>query len=100
MITVKNRRTYDGPGEYIGRPSPLGNPFPMKEEAQRFEVIAWYKGWLWDQVRKENVEVTKELDRLTDIAAYGDLILICWCAPKPCHGDVVKAYIEWRLKQE
>ena len=28
-----------------------------------------------------------------------DLVLICFCAPKKCHGDVIKAAIEWYINK-
>ena len=93
MITVASKR--DGAeGEYIGRPSVLGNPFAIGRDGTRDEVIAKYRVWLWDEVRKV-CDLTFELERLATIALKGDLTLVCWCAPQPCHGDVVKAYIEW-----
>ena len=60
MITVANRRT-GAVGEYIGRPSPLGNPFMIGRDGTRDEVIAKYRVWLNDQLQI-NVE---EKARLT-----------------------------------
>ena len=31
MVKVENKRTYKGDGVYIGRPSVLGNPFPVEQ---------------------------------------------------------------------
>ena len=28
-----------------------------------------------------------------------DIVLICWCKPKPCHGDILAKAIEWLAKQ-
>jgi hypothetical protein len=39
--------------------------------------------------------VMAELKRLAMIAAESDLILSCWCAPEPCHGEIVRAAIEY-----
>jgi hypothetical protein len=39
MITVGNKKL-GARGIYVGRPSPLGNPFPLQCEAQRSAVIA------------------------------------------------------------
>ena len=93
MITVASKRT-GATGEYIGRPSVLGNPFAIGRDGTRDEVIAKYKRWLWARV-KETADEVVELHRLAELAKQGDLTLVCWCAPKPCHGDVIKAYIEW-----
>ena len=102
MIYVRNRRTWKGFwGTYIGRGSPLNNPFVMESEADRDRVIQQYRRWLWEKITStEDNEVLKEIHRLVDIAKKKDLYLVCWCAPKACHGDVVKACIEWMLKEE
>jgi hypothetical protein len=28
-----------------------------------------------------------------------NLILVCWCKPKACHGDVIQKAIEWMIEQ-
>lgn len=84
------------PGEYVGRPSVLGNPFAMGVHGDRTEVIAKYRVWLNDQLH-DNEAVVAELQRLVLLAYEGDLNLICWCAPRPCHADVIKSCIEWLM---
>ncbi len=98
MIKVVNKRS-GTPGEYIGRPSVLGNPFVIGRDGTRDEVIAKYRVWLNDQLH-ESEAVGRELSRLTDLARDGDLNLVCWCAPQACHGDVVKSCIEWMLSAD
>lgn len=98
VITIVNqRRTKEG--EYIGRPSPLGNPFSSKsgtlaefQVATVEEAIGNYAMWLEQQIEiEENQAVITELNRLITIAIRdGALKLRCWCAPGPCHGDVIK----------
>jgi hypothetical protein len=94
MIKVINIRSYKGEYEYIGRPSVLGNPFVAHGESERMTVIAQYRRWLWDEFRKPGA-VHDEIVRLFEISQHGDLVLGCWCSPKPCHGEVIKALIEW-----
>ncbi len=63
---------------FIGRPSKWGNPFVIGRDGTRQEVIAKYRAWIVDQ---------PEL-----MAALGELrgkVLGCFCAPRPCHGDVL-----------
>lgn len=94
-------------GEYIGRGSPLGNPYSHQEGttalykvASREEAIEKYRIWLEDQIVKENQEIINELERLTDLALYeGKLLLRCFCAPAPCHGDVIKDTIEGLIER-
>jgi hypothetical protein len=94
MITVANKR-HGAPGEYIGRPSPLGNPFPIGPvHGTRENVIDKYRAWLtciWNN--GGSGPELRELFRLADLALAGDLRLLCYCAPKACHGDVIKEFI-------
>ena len=99
MINVVNKKNYIGSGEYIGRGSPLGNPFKMMGESEREVVIKRYKQWLWEQINKET-EQKKEIMRLArKYKKEGVLVLICYCAPKSCHGSVIKAAIEWIVRE-
>lgn len=115
MITVVNKRTDDGtaPGArvYIGRPSPLGNPWSHKpgtlaafRAASREDAITAYDGWIRGALKPRfanaQTPIAIEFDRLCDLARRGDIVLVCWCAPLACHGDVLKKLIEARLERE
>ncbi len=63
---------------YVGRPSLWGNPFTIGKDGTRLEVIQKYEAWL-----KTQPKLMKMLPRLRG------LTLGCWCAPMPCHGDVL-----------
>ena len=81
MPRLFNKRT-DAPSYsmvYIGRPGPFGNPFTIGEDGTRAEVIAKYEEWLM-----RNPEL---LERVHTELPGKDLL--CWCAPLPCHGDVL-----------
>ena len=69
------RERYD---VYIGRPSRFGNPFVVGRDGTRDECIARYRLWLRTQP-----QLLAELPRLRG------KVLGCWCAPRPCHGDVL-----------
>lgn len=77
---------------YIGRPGPLGNPFRMRSESdrERDRVVAEYKIWMEKEVDR-NPEFRQQ------ILALRGHDLACWCAPKPCHGDVI---ISWLTKHK
>jgi hypothetical protein len=93
MIEIKNKRDYSGSGVYVGRPSPLGNPFPMLNEGMRDEVCDKYQAWLRAEYKK-NGAVKAELERLARMyKAQGRLVLVCWCAPKRCHAQSIKKAI-------
>ena len=100
MIQVVNRHKYSGDGVYIGRGSPLGNPYthyktPTKAQfvvSSRREAIEKFEDWLENQ--PEDSSARKELNRLTDLYANaGSLVLICSCAPLECHGHVISRMI-------
>jgi len=99
MITVVNVKHDKRPEViYIGRRmpgragSPLGNPFKASKYS---DAIDRYRRWLWEQLSTDTPQ-RREIDRLLRMHWAGqDLLLGCWCAPAPCHGDVVKATIEW-----
>jgi hypothetical protein len=68
----------------------LGNPFLVGRDGTREEAIARYRRWLRAQWRHDGA-VRQELERLA--AKYrrdGQLTLRCWCAPRPCHADVIR----------
>lgn len=93
-ITVLNKRTYTGPGQYIGRPSPLGNPFIIGRDGDRNEVINKFRRWLWKEMQSET-PARREVLRLARVyREQGRLALVCWCSPDPCHGDVIANAIE------
>lgn len=101
MIKVVNKKTYQSqnniPNIYIGRPSILGNPFEMNSENERQHVINLYKRELLDRVRWNNNDTIQELLRIHNLNKnYGEVHLVCWCAPLPCHGDIIK----WLLERE
>jgi hypothetical protein len=88
MPRALNYRTVGLPAGavYIGRVMPRyrlpgskwGNPFRRGRDGTRAEVIELYRAWLCDQPAL--------------MAALPELHgrdLVCWCAPEPCHGDVL-----------
>lgn len=82
--TVANRRkTIRRTGDvYIGRPSAWGNRFVIGLDGSRAEVIEKYRAWIASDDRVA-VALRQNLHRLRGKR------LVCWCAPAPCHGDVL-----------
>lgn len=101
MIKVVNKRSGEE-GEYIGRPSPLGNPFTHLTRTKhamflcdtREESIRRYREWLEYHISEKTPEIMDEMQRLYDLSQEGDLNLVCWCKPLSCHGDILKEYLE------
>lgn len=92
-ITIVNKH-HGKSGEYIGRGSPLGNPFVIGKHGTREQVIDKYAVWLRQQIDAGNQTVLNELNRLGNKAIdEGTLSLQCFCYPKPCHGNIIKDVI-------
>jgi len=66
-------------GVYVGRPTPFGNPFEIGRDGTRAEVIKKYEEWITTNIGLRN-KAKKELKGKS---------LICWCAPLPCHADIL-----------
>jgi hypothetical protein len=92
-IKIKNKKTYQGEGFYIGRPSPLGNPFRITKTQTREDAIRRYSIWLKEQIL-HNPDILKTLDGLfSHLINNQSLTLVCWCSPESCHGDVIKQFL-------
>lgn len=63
---------------YIGRPSKWGNPFEIGRDGTREEVIEKFHRWL--------LERPGLVDEIHELRGKR---LGCWCAPLPCHGDIL-----------
>lgn len=90
---VINRHHFRGkawpkPAVYIGRGTPLGNPFTVAEHG--LDALDLYRRWLWDRIKARDRAVLQALRSIT--ARHH---LVCSCAPRPCHGDVVVAAWRW-----
>lgn len=83
-----------GPGaHYIGRGSALGNPFVMHHEGMRDEVCNKYQQWFDAKVAAQDEAVMTQLRRIYREAQQGPVVLGCFCAPRRCHGDTIKAFL-------
>lgn len=67
----------------IDRRSRWGNPFRIGRDGDRAEVIDRYR---------EHVHASPEL--LASVGELAGRVLGCWCAPAPCHGDVLAGLSE------
>jgi len=97
MITVVNmhrRKTTSENDFYIGRtpkfggPSPLANPFTVKEHG-RAECIRMYYDWLNTKIDEKDPDVMDEMKNIVDAADAGVAYLLCHCKPQACHGDAI-----------
>jgi hypothetical protein len=97
MIKLGNKKHGDV-GVYVGRPSILGNPFKVGRDGSLEEVIAKYRVWLWGEIKKHG-SVFNKLVELVELSKRGDLTLVCWCSPLPCHAEIIRNAIMWMRKQ-
>ena len=84
MLKVWNKRDPLTPKDalYVGRPTKWGNPYVIGRDGTRAEVIAKYKDFLTDLI------YTSDLF-MADLHELRGRDLVCWCAPKACHADVL-----------
>ena len=73
----------DGDFVRIDRRSDWGNPFKIGKKSSRAEVVANFEEYLAGK--------PELLERLPDLKGKA---LACWCAPRACHGDVLKRWVE------
>lgn len=99
MTEVVNLRSkpfeaYVAPGSVvrIDRKSKWGNPFVIGKDGDRDEVIRKYESWLWARIRAGQFAIE-------DLAELDGKRLACWCAPLPCHGDVLAKAAKWAAIQ-
>jgi hypothetical protein len=74
-----------------GEPGCWGNPFRIGPDGSREEVIARYAEWLRGEVDAERIS-------LEELAALDGKTLACWCAPRPCHGEVLVRASAWAAR--
>ena len=75
MEVVRRSQPHD---VYIGRPSKWGNPFVIGRDGTRADVIRKYEEY-----------ILSKPDLLADLHELRGKVLGCYCAPLPCHGDVL-----------
>jgi hypothetical protein len=66
----------------IDRKTKWGNPYRMRSERERMDVIKKYTYYLLDS------------ELVNDLHELEGKWLACWCYPKPCHGNVLKYLAE------
>ena len=93
----------------IYRPSILSNPYTHIKDKKtlamfvvntREEAIERYKGY-FDRMYNGNRPFRYLIDEIYEKYKRGeDIYLECYCAPLPCHGDIIKDKLEKRLVRE
>ena len=92
-MKILNRRTDEIPegAVPVHRPSLLGNPFKLNKvhaPGDRKKVIAPSQVYFDNRVKSDRT-FREQLAKIKDAPA-----LVCWCAPEPCHAEVIREYLE------
>ena len=84
----------------VDRSTPLGNPFHIGPDGTREEVIKKYAEWLPGAYKKGSLGVRAAIDNLVERTMYHpeEVVLLCWCHPRACHADVIKSFVEERVR--
>ena len=91
-MRILNRRNYSTLPEGaipVSRGTPFGNPFLIGRDGDRKEVIDKYR--IWFHRRLKNEQFKKDVIKLLGHD------LVCWCAPLPCHAQVI---VDWLRSRE
>lgn len=70
---------------YIGRPSKWGNMFSHLKKSAASYVSPSREA----AISEYEICLRMSPALLTDLLELAGKVLGCWCAPKPCHGDVL-----------
>ena len=102
-IVVVNKHTHT-PTEldvYIGRGSPLGNPYKLSDYSREVSISLYaveISQCISTKANTKNLNyqgVKDLLNRIWWMNRYeGQCNLVCYCAPLACHGDVIKGILD------
>jgi hypothetical protein len=96
---VVNKRSGDPYDVYVGRPTVWGNPYSHKPGIAQYHVptvedaVRMYRRYINDRIAREGLPFVHMLADL-----HGKR-LACWCAPGPCHAEVLVRASEWAHAQ-
>jgi Domain of unknown function (DUF4326) len=73
-VLNKNRDVIPPDAKYIGRGSPYGNPYVIGKDGNRDQVCDLFEQHVLPSL---------------DVEILRGYSLVCFCAPKRCHGDSI-----------
>lgn len=101
MIKVVNkyeeRHTYyKGRVIYCGRGSVLGNPFVMlnQSDKERNRVCDEFEKYFFEKIEIKDKDFINTLNYIFEESQNKDINLSCFCAPKRCHCDIIKNFVD------
>ena len=110
MIKIVNRKTHNPTTHdiYVGRGSALGNPYVGSKKVEntkaiyqcksREESIYLYRDYLVGKIAEKDEVICNQLNLIYKLAIKGDINLVCYCAPKFCHAEIIKRIIDEKIK--
>jgi hypothetical protein len=102
ICNLRNEKPVNPWDVRVDRDSVLGNPYFMKDETQRDKVCDDYAEYFRQKLIAfetgnavaSTVRFVNKLRSLVEIhQKYNKLRLFCWCAPKRCHAETIRAWI-------
>lgn len=87
VFNIKTHGKIEG-ATYIGRGSPLGNPYIIGVHGNRKEVIAKYAIYLKKKILQRDNNIIEALRKIKS-----DASLLCFCSPLECHGEVIIQFL-------
>lgn len=105
-INVVNKHRHEPSKDdiYVGRGSPLGNPYSHRGNLTgtkadvlvdtRERAIEMYENLLRYHIETKTKGVLDELNKIAHRELEGKTTnLVCYCSPQACHGEVIKKII-------
>lgn len=101
-VVNKNNHAPTDNDFYIGRGSVLGNPYTSKDvnnskaiyqAKSKDDAIELYETYLENRIKNNDISVVTEINKMLGLLKDNDIYLVCYCSPKKCHGDVIKAHL-------
>ncbi len=109
MITVVNKYKHDPTDNdvYIGRGSIVGNPYTHLDSKYdgaitvktRKEAIELYGDYMDKKINTSD-EFKNYMNDILEEAKQHDVNLVCFCKPKSCHGDIIKKYLDNKIRED
>lgn len=87
MKTKVVNMKYESCDVKIDRTTRWGNPYKISNTLSRAQAISLYKQYIVGEILAGHI--TKE-----DFLVLKGKRLGCWCAPLPCHGDILKEIVD------
>lgn len=82
------------------RQSVFGNPFYMSNESMRDEVCDKYAEYFNEQMQNAESPIFKQFVEVLEMLEDGKNInLQCWCAPKRCHCNTIKRWLDFNRRK-